>query len=78
MICHFPEYREFIRNCRKAEAEAKRTGKMVHFGWRGCRSTIAANLPTITTPGLELRMMNALHKISTKTIPETLVKKKKN
>ena len=75
-ICVFPEHQEFIQICREAEAEAHRTGEKAIYLWRGYRGVIAANLPPMTVPGLELRLMHALEKIPNKTIPETLVKKK--
>ena len=74
-ICVFPEHREFVRLCREAEAEAKRTGQKTTYSWRGTHGVMAANLPPMTVPGLELRLMNALEKVQHKTIPETLVKK---
>lgn len=63
-----------MRICRDAEAQAHRTGQKTHYWWRGYRGTVAANLPPITVPGLEMRLMNALEKIANKTVPETLVK----
>ena len=74
-ICVFPEHREFVQICRNAEAEAQRTGEKTTYWWRGIRGVMAANLPPMTVPGLEVRLMNALEKIPQKSIPETLVKK---
>lgn len=76
VICHFPHHREFIDLVRKAEAEAKETGERRHYLWRGYRGFVAPDLPRITVPGLQIRMMNALHKIQVKTVAETMVKKK--
>ena len=76
-ICVFPEHREFVQICRDAEAQAKRTGQKTIYWWRGIHGVMGAHLPPMTVPGLELRLMNALEKIPHKTIPETLVKKKK-
>lgn len=69
----FPEHREFVTVCREAEAKAKRTGQKTHYWWRGYRGVVAANLPPITVPGLEVRLMNALGKIANKSIPEIMV-----
>ena len=74
-ICHFTEHREFIQLCRNAEAQAQQKGQKIHFWWRGYRGVVAANLPRMTVPGLEVRLMNALSKVSNKTISETMVKK---
>ena len=74
-VCHFPEHRDFVRICRQAEAEAKRSGKKTMYWWRGSRGVVAANLPPITTAGMEVRLLNALSKVTDKTIPETLVNK---
>ena len=74
-MCVFPEHKEFIQICRDAELEARRTGQKTNYWWRGYRGVIGANLPPMTVPGLELRLMHALDKIPDKTIPETLVKK---
>lgn len=64
---------EFVRLCMKAEAEARNTGKKAIFFWRGYRGVMAANLPTATVPGMEVRLLNALNKISMKSVQETLV-----
>ena len=72
-ICHFPEHKEFVIACRKAEAEAKRTGATTYFWYRGYRGVVAADLPTITLPGMEVRLMNALQKIPDKTVAEIMV-----
>ena len=74
-ICRFKEHREFIPICREAEAQAQKTGQKVHFWWRGYRGTIAGNLPRITVPGMEVRLMDALHKVPLKSTAETMVKK---
>lgn len=60
--------------CRDAEARANRHGTKAHFWWRGERTTVAPNLPTMTLPGLELRLMNTLYRVSDKSVPETMVK----
>ena len=73
-ICHFPEHREFVKLCRETEGEAKRTGQKSYFWWRGYRGVVAAHLPPITPPGLEMRLFNALQKISDKSVAETMVK----
>ena len=72
-ICVFPEHRDFVTICRDAEAQARRTGQKAHFWWRGYRGTVAANLPPITVPGMEMRLMNALEKITNKSSSETMV-----
>lgn len=72
-MCHFMEHREFVRICRDAEAQARRTGQKVHYWWRGYRGVVAANLPPITTRGMELRLMTALSKIADKSVPEIMV-----
>ena len=74
-ICVFPEHREFVKVCREAEEKAKRTGNKTHYWWRGYRGVVAAHLPPITVPGLEVRLMNALDKIPNKSVPEIMVKK---
>lgn len=60
--------------CRAAELKAKETGDKVAFHWRGYRGIVAANLPPITVEDLEIRLMNALNRISMKSVPETMVK----
>ena len=72
-VCHFPDDKEFVRVCRDAEAQARRTGSKAHFWWRGYRGTVAANLPPITVPGLKVRLMNALQKVNDKSPAETMV-----
>lgn len=72
-ICHFDEHRDFVQLCRNAEAEAQRKGQKIHFWWRGYRGVVAANLPRITVPGLEVRLMNALKKITDPSVPEIMV-----
>ena len=74
-MCHFPDHIEFVRRCRDAEAEAQRTGKKANFWWRGYRGTVAANLPRISVQNLEIRLMNALNKISSTSVPEKMVRK---
>ena len=61
--------------CRDAEARANKHQAKAHFWWRGYRATVAPNLPPITLPGLEVRLMNALYKVDDKSVPETMVKK---
>ena len=73
-ICHFPEHRDFVRICRQAEAEAKRTGNKTYYWWRGYRGVVAANLPLITRPGLEVRLLTALSKATDQSVPEIMVK----
>ena len=75
-ICHFPEHRDFVRICRQAEAEAMRTRQKTYYWWRGYRGVVAGNLPPITLPGLELRLLTALSKATDQTVPETMVTKK--
>ena len=50
------------------------TGNKTSFIWRGYQAVVAANLPPITVPEMEVRLMNALEKISNKTVSETMVK----
>lgn len=77
-ICCFPEHKAFVRICRQAESEAKRSGEKTNYWWRGYRGVVAANLPPITLPGLELRLLTALSKATDLTVPETMVKMVKN
>lgn len=72
-ICHFEEHKSFIVMCRDAEAQSRRTGEKTHFWWRGYRGVVGPNLPLITLPGMEVRLMNALAKVVDKSVPETLV-----
>ena len=74
-ICRFLEHREFVQICHEAETQAQTTGQKTHFWWRGYRGTVAANLPRITVPGMEVRLMNALHKVPLKSTAETMVRK---
>ena len=60
--------------CLDAENEARRTGEKTHFWWRGYRGIVAPNLPPITVPGMEVRLMYALQKIPLKSTAETMVK----
>lgn len=76
-ICHFPEHKEFVINCRKAEMEAKKSGQNIQFFWRGYRVIVAPNLPPMTPSGIEVRLMNALQKISKKSTAETMVNNNK-
>ena len=46
---------------------------MAHFWWRGYRGTVAANLPRITVPGMQVCLMNALQKVADRTVAETMV-----
>ena len=73
-ICLFPDHREFVKICREAEAKAHRTGQKSTYWWRGYRGVVAPNLPKITLPGMEVRLMNALEKIPNKSLPEILVR----
>ena len=75
-ICMFVNHREFVQVCLEAQAQAQKTGQKTHFWWRGYRGIVAANLPPITVPGMEVRLMNALHKVALKSTAETMVKKK--
>ena len=61
----------------KAQAEANETGKKSIFLWRGYRGVLAPNLPPMTPPGVEVRLMNALQGISFKSTAETMVNRKK-
>lgn len=72
-ICRFGEHREFVQICLEAQSQAQRTGQKTQFWWRGYRGTVFANLPPITVPGMELRLVNALHKIPMKSTAETMV-----
>ena len=75
-ICMFPNHREFVQICLDAESEARKTGQKTHFWWRGYRGIVAAKLPRITVRGMEVRLINALHKVPIKSTAETMVKKK--
>lgn len=76
-ICQFPDHRKFVDSVRIAEKEAKETGVRVPYLWRGYRGFVAPSLPPITVQELEVRLINALRRIPTLSVPETMVRHKK-
>lgn len=62
-VCDFPHHEDFVKAVREAEKIAQ-TGKRGLYFWRGYRGFVDPNLPPITLPGLKMRLMNALQRVS--------------
>ena len=73
-VCHFPQHKEFVILVRNAEKRARRDNTKAYYTWRGYRGFVSPNLPEITIPGMKMRLMNALRRISDISPSEKKVK----